>query len=361
MTTQMKFIRKITDGEVVKTIYPMGYNMQKELHSRKFNDCLSELFKILHYRKLRLCLYNPAFRLRNKAVRMGIATYNPAGDRLGNKRFCLEFVVDDFKLAILQARQFGLYNNCYYTIKDKLINRINKKDIPYTYDDDFEIRNDTGYESYEDTDGSYTCYNNGQEEWEYRVLSNDNNGVDEAIMTYLTDNDGIYNCDMDFLRQYIREDILFYELTTEDDDEEQFNDDDRVECPCCMEKFEDLPQGVDATTIRCGHTFCEPCINNWKQDHNTCPLCRKDIDLTTTEERDNDELLNYMQQENPRSVMENWFNDRWELIDALKEEDGLAHTLGYDNGESIDFNTELHNIMFNALTGDTLEVLWLEN
>ena len=361
MTTQMKFIRKIADGEVVKTIYPMGYNMQKELHSKKFNECLFELFKVLHYRKLRLCLYNPNFRLRNKAVRMGIAKYQPSGDRLGNRRFCLEIIVDDFKLAILQARQYGVYNNCYYTIKDKLVNRINKKDIPYCYDYDFEIEIE-GDDRYEDQDGVYYCTNNGQEDWRYRVLSNDNNGVDDAIMTYLTDEQGIYNCSMDFLRDYIRDDIKYYEIEVETDDEDAFDDADRVECPCCMEKFEDLPQNVDTRTIRCGHTFCEPCITNWiNQDHNTCPLCRKDIEVNTTEERDNDELINYMNQENPRSVMENWFNDKWEMIDAMKEYDGLAHTLGYDDGDSIEFSRELDKLMFSVLTGDTLEVLWLEN
>lgn len=342
--------------EVVKTIYPLGYNIQKELHSRKFNNCLSELFKIFHYRKLRLCLYNFEFRLRNKAVRMGIAKYVPAGDRLGNKRFCLEFVVDDFKLSILYARQYRSYYNCYYTIKDTLVNRIDKRDIPYTYDEDFEIILEGDDDIYEDRDGIYKCImsNNG-EEWEYRVLSNDNNGVDEAIMNELIVNGGIYNYSMLFLRKYIKDDIKYYKYAT--DDEEQFNDDDRVECPCCMEKFEDLPQGVDVKMIRCGHTFCEPCINNWRQDHNTCPLCRKDI----IKEMNNAELEYYMRQETPTNIMNNWFNDKWELFDGLKEVYRLAEILEYDDEESIEFGKELNKVMFNVLSEDSLEVLWYED
>ena len=358
--TQMKFItKKNAEGELVKTYYPMGYNMQKELHYRKFNECFTELYKVMHYRKLRLVLHNPYFKLRNKAVRCGVAYYQFGGVKY-------EFVVDDFKLAILQARQFGVYNNCYYTIKNNLqVNRINpKKDIPYWYDDDFEIRNDKGLDIMEHKDGEYTIYADGEEEWKYRVLSNDNNGIDEAIVEYLTENDGIYHLDMRWLKDYIKDDIKYYEIDAEDDDEEVFDDADRVECPCCMEKFDELPQGIDTRTIRCGHTFCEPCINNWiNQDHNTCPLCRKDIEVETQVERDNDELRNYMQQETAGSILENWFDDKWEMIDAMKEEDGVAHILGYDDGETIDnYHTtnEFERIMFRQLASDSFEVLWME-
>lgn len=364
MATQMKFITKRNQvGELVKTIYPMGYSINKELHQKKFNECFTELYKVHHYRKFRFVLHHPAFKLRNKAVRMDIVRYARCGERL-NGNFCVGFEVDDFKLAILVARQYGVYNNTYYQIKNNLqVNRINpKKDVPYCYDEDFEIRNDKGMEVNEYKDGHYTCYNNGAEDWEYRVLSEDNNGVDEAIIEYLTEEEGIYNCDINWLKNYIKEDILYYETAVEEDDEEAFNDDERDECPCCMEKYADLPQGVDTRTIRCGHSFCEPCITNWiNQEHNTCPLCRKDIEVDTQEERSNEELFNYMNQETPGSILENWFDDKWEVIDAMKDEDGIAHTLGYDDGDSVDFSDDLHKIMFGETTGGTLEVIWREN
>lgn len=367
MNTQMKFITKrTTEGELIKTYYPVGYSIKKEYHQREFNKCLTELYKVHHYRKFRLVLHHPAFKLRNKAVRMEIAGYKPDWNRDEKGRVNIAFEVDDFKLAILVARQYGVYNNCYYTIKNNLqVNRIKpSRDVPYCYDEDFEIRNDKGLEIMENKDGFYTCYNNGQEEWEYRVLSNDNNGVDEAVMDYLTNENGIYNCDMDWLRDYIKDEIKYYEIDgdEDDEDEEQFDDTDRVECPCCMEKFEDLPQGIDTRTIRCGHTFCEPCITNWiNQDHNTCPLCRKDIETQPhREERSNEELFNYMNQETPGSILENWFDDKWEVIDAMKNEDGLGHTLGYDNDDSIQFNGDLDKVMFGVLTADTLEVIWRE-
>lgn len=32
-----------------------------------------------------------------------------------------------------------------------------------------------------------------------------------------------------------------------------------------------------ALMTRCGHVFCESCINNWTHAHITCPMCRKII------------------------------------------------------------------------------------
>lgn len=31
-------------------------------------------------------------------------------------------------------------------------------------------------------------------------------------------------------------------------------------------------------SLRCGHTFCAPCISEWVKGHTTCPVCRRDID-----------------------------------------------------------------------------------
>jgi len=33
----------------------------------------------------------------------------------------------------------------------------------------------------------------------------------------------------------------------------------------------------DAMQTRCGHVFCESCLNNWTYAHVTCPMCRKII------------------------------------------------------------------------------------
>jgi uncharacterized membrane protein YgcG len=30
--------------------------------------------------------------------------------------------------------------------------------------------------------------------------------------------------------------------------------------------------------LRCGHSFCSPCIGEWVKAHTTCPVCRRDID-----------------------------------------------------------------------------------
>jgi len=45
-----------------------------------------------------------------------------------------------------------------------------------------------------------------------------------------------------------------------------------VECPMCLV----LP-GDNAVTLLCKHQFCKGCIDTWKRNTNTCPLCRAEI------------------------------------------------------------------------------------
>lgn len=40
------------------------------------------------------------------------------------------------------------------------------------------------------------------------------------------------------------------------------------ECSICLER------GVDLS-LKCGHFFCESCINKWKRTEPTCPVCRE--------------------------------------------------------------------------------------
>jgi len=52
--------------------------------------------------------------------------------------------------------------------------------------------------------------------------------------------------------------------------------DNHLQCPICMEVF------MMATTINCGHTFCQDCIENWKKQHKVCPYCRTKIKYMVT-------------------------------------------------------------------------------
>lgn len=55
--------------------------------------------------------------------------------------------------------------------------------------------------------------------------------------------------------------------------------DNQLQCTICSEVY------VVATVINCGHTFCEECIEVWKtkqSNGSTCPICRKEIIMTST-------------------------------------------------------------------------------
>jgi len=36
--------------------------------------------------------------------------------------------------------------------------------------------------------------------------------------------------------------------------------------------------------LRCGHSFCAPCIGEWVKGHTTCPVCRRDLDAADGDE-----------------------------------------------------------------------------
>nr|XP_039249573.1 E3 ubiquitin-protein ligase RNF8-like [Styela clava] len=49
-----------------------------------------------------------------------------------------------------------------------------------------------------------------------------------------------------------------------------------LQCAICSELF------IVSTTLNCAHTFCEYCINEWKNVNSICPVCRQPI-LTLTQ------------------------------------------------------------------------------
>ncbi|KAJ5094654.1 hypothetical protein N7456_010515 [Penicillium angulare] len=55
--------------------------------------------------------------------------------------------------------------------------------------------------------------------------------------------------------------------------------DSRVECPICLCPAE---LGGNVSTLQCGHIFDTTCIVRWLTQNNTCPLCRQNALLMTT-------------------------------------------------------------------------------
>ena len=49
-------------------------------------------------------------------------------------------------------------------------------------------------------------------------------------------------------------------------------------CPICLE-----PEACPVVQICEGHYFCRPCIGAWLTRNNTCPICRKEIEETSTQ------------------------------------------------------------------------------
>lgn len=59
-------------------------------------------------------------------------------------------------------------------------------------------------------------------------------------------------------------------------DEEMLGSDGKAECSICMEQVE---LGTEVAVLHCKHWFHYPCIEAWLSQHNTCPHCRRGIDI----------------------------------------------------------------------------------
>ena len=60
-------------------------------------------------------------------------------------------------------------------------------------------------------------------------------------------------------------------------------DNDKKKCTICLENYVD---GDDSIALPCIHIFHADCIKTWVKDHNTCPICKKDINY------ENEEVVN---------------------------------------------------------------------
>ena len=70
--------------------------------------------------------------------------------------------------------------------------------------------------------------------------------------------------------------------------------DTHLQCPICMEVF------IMATSLNCGHTFCQDCIVDWRKKTKQCPVCRtriKNMASSTAVDQFITEMFGLMDQE----------------------------------------------------------------
>ncbi|XP_033645626.1 RING finger protein 141-like isoform X2 [Asterias rubens] len=95
---------------------------------------------------------------------------------------------------------------------------------------------------------------------------------------------------------------------------------DEGDCCICMEKKSDI-------VLNCAHTYCQACIDDWRKQHNTCPLCMGDIgsskDVWTLPDKPNtEEMTTYLmgiadghaQTQPPRPTTRRSDVEEWETV-----------------------------------------------
>ena len=105
----------------------------------------------------------------------------------------------------------------------------------------------------------------------------------------------------------------FVELTTESLDQvrpakaltikSKRTSDKPTDCTICLNPMVDTRTNEDTfVALECGHKYHRECIEGWLDEHNTCPLCRVRVDVSSVNDklrgqpRDRDLLsLDYME------------------------------------------------------------------
>ena len=90
-------------------------------------------------------------------------------------------------------------------------------------------------------------------------------GNDLNVEEYLNDNDNNLNgVDINIINSFPKSVI------------EDVNKLEEKQCIICLEDFKN---GEEKTTIPCFHIYHPNCINKWLKAHNTCPICKTEIDM----------------------------------------------------------------------------------
>jgi hypothetical protein len=51
----------------------------------------------------------------------------------------------------------------------------------------------------------------------------------------------------------------------------------KIENPNCCICLSDISNGEDTVLLPCGHLFHDPCVLEWLNKNNTCPICRFEL------------------------------------------------------------------------------------
>lgn len=298
-----------------------------------------EKFKLLHYRKFALTLNNPAFRLRNKAVRMNIFCYHIIKSGKKETYICLKKIE---ALSILIQRHFDIYAETYNNIKEDYIkgivpDRIHQYEC-YNMDNDYDyvIRNvfhsgSSGYIITHKRDETIPSAYLGKTL--YRVIELE--FIEKEIENRLRDEMTICEFPVAEMMPFLKDEIL-YSLTEKDPIFLKETDYVMDTCPICIESWSE--HTTQLIIPSCCHSICKDCYNKLK--NKCCPICRIEITTKTEELRSIEELEDMIQHECPIYICDYWFDELESFAHYLAECWDLNKIFDLDYEFKIDYCDE---------------------
>jgi len=262
-------------------------------------------FKLDHYRKFTLTLNNPAFRLRNKAVRMNCIYYHIA--KIKGKIVYLRIRRTEL-VSILIQRHFYMYEANYNHILEDYKNgiypeRLHKydfynEDSDYDYNMKFVIRGNSPTIILTHSNNSNNNPSLGK--IIYRTI--DAVDVMEEVICHFRDDGRIQEMPVEEMVPFLNEQTRYKYFKKE----LKFLKEPKYESSECMVCSEDWSSLLKLNLI-CGHSICNSCMNNLVSQK--CPACRMDL-VSYERELKPIELIQYeLEEECPLFICDHWFEE----------------------------------------------------
>jgi len=117
----------------------------------------------------------------------------------------------------------------------------------------------------------------------------------------------------------------------------------KEECAICKCEM------TDEKTTSCGHSFCKECIKTWCNNHNSCPLCRKDILNEIIPKQERIEMRRRQRRQRvaaSRELPRNFPISREQILSMISESEAERLLTNYDNLSAVTLQILEDNVAF---------------
>lgn len=280
-------------------------------------------YRLLHSRKFNFVLNDPIFRIRCKVIKLNAVRYIESSTRFSIIKLIQLKELD--KISIIVDRHFDNYITEYNQLNfDRVLT-----------DRNYILRSIHETEHYLITDENENINTDILGNSVYKVV--DEEFIINDIIEEFKDG-SICNYPVAELLPYIKDEIK-YKMVEDNNTQNITENKDIYNCESCPICFEEWNEAIEKKIINCCHSLCKRCYKHLTEKK--CPICRKPISIYKPKRvmRSEEELQNYMNQEECDTICEEWFDCIEDVAESFIEKYGLLYIFEMDNVKVIDYDT----------------------